>query len=69
MTYRVFDFFNESSIERQSDGSFIAKASWPEDNWVYGFILSFGKYIEVLEPKHLRDIIKNTAQEIAKIYL
>ena len=69
MTYRVFDFFNESSIERQEDGSFIAKATWPEDNWVYGFILSFGKYIEVLEPEHLRDIIKNTAQEIAKIYL
>ena len=69
MTYRVFDFFDESSIERQSDGSFIVKATWPEDNWVYGFVLSFGKYIEVLEPKHLRDIIKDTAQEIAKIYL
>ena len=69
MTYRVFDFFNESSIERLTDGSFIAEATWPEDNWVYGFILSFGKYIEVLEPEHLRDIIKNTAQEIAQIYL
>ena len=69
MTYQVFDYFNESSIERQPDGSFIVKATWPEDNWVYGFVLSFGKHIEVLEPKHLRDIIKNTAQEIAKIYL
>ena len=69
MTYRVFDYFNENSIERQRDGSFIVKAAWPEDNWVYGFILSFGKYIEVLEPKHLRDIISSTANEITKIYL
>ena len=68
MAYRVFDYFGESSVERQPDGSFIARATWREDNWVYGFILSFGEHIEVLEPKHIREIIKNKAKKIAKKY-
>lgn len=67
--YRVFDDFYESMVEKQPDGSFIAVVSWPEDAWLYGFLLSYGKYIEVLEPEHIRNIIKNEAQEITKKYL
>lgn len=67
--FRVFDDFHESMIEKQSDGSFIVTVSWPENNWLYGFILSFGKYAEVLEPEHIRNIIKNEAQTISKKYL
>ena len=29
----------------------------PEDSGMYGFILSFGEYAEVLEPEHIRSII------------
>ena len=68
MAYRVFDFFCESNVERLDDGSFIVRATWTEDNWVYGFILSFGEYIEVLEPEYLRDIIKDKSIKISKIY-
>lgn len=67
--FRVFDDFHESMIEKQSDGGFIVTVSWPENNWLYGFILSFGKYAEVLEPEHIRNIIKNEAQTISKKYL
>ena len=69
MTYRVYDDFHESIVEKQPDGSFIATVDWPEDNWLYGFILSFGKNIEVLEPVGLRGKIKDMAQDIAKKYL
>ena len=67
--YRVFDDFYESMIEKQPDGSFIVTVTWPEDIWLYGFILSFGKYIEVLEPKHVRSIIKNESEKIMQKYL
>jgi len=66
--YRVFDDFYESMVEKQPDGSFIATVTWPEDHWLYDFILSFGKHIEVLEPAHLREIIKSEAEQIAKKY-
>ena len=67
MTYRVLDEFFDA--EKQPDGSFTVTVTWPEDDWVYGFILSFGEYIEVLEPEHVREIILLKAQEIAKQYI
>jgi predicted DNA-binding transcriptional regulator YafY len=63
------DEFDDSMIELQPDGSCIVSVKWPEDNWVYGFILSFGEYLEVLEPKRIRKIIKNKLSIIGKKYL
>jgi len=69
MTYRVYDEFDESFAEKQPDGSFAVEVTWPEDDWVYGTILSYGEYIEVLEPEHIREIIKEKSQKTAKKYL
>jgi predicted DNA-binding transcriptional regulator YafY len=68
MTHRVLDEFREDMIKRQADGSFIVSVTWQEDQWVYGFLLSFGEYIEVLEPKHVQKILKSIAQKISKKY-
>jgi predicted DNA-binding transcriptional regulator YafY len=64
MTYRVLDEFAQDVEEQQPDGSFIVKVSWPEDEWVYGTILSFGEYIEVLESPHIREIVCEKARKI-----
>jgi len=69
MTYRIFDEFEENMVDIQPDGNFIATVTYPEDNWVYSFILSFGEYIEVLEPEHLRKTIQNKGQKISKNHL
>ncbi|MCL2571229.1 MAG: YafY family transcriptional regulator [Defluviitaleaceae bacterium] len=68
MTFRVHDEFDTSMVEKQPDGSYIATVTWPEDNWVYGFILSFGEYIQVLSPPHIKEIIKSKAQKIMDKY-
>ena len=69
MAYRVFDEFYEDMVEKQPDGSFLVTVTWPEDDWLYGFILSFGGHIEVLAPAHLRNTIKNEAEKIVKKYV
>ena len=69
MTYRVYDEFGESWVEKQADGGFIVTAMWPEDEWVYGTLLSYGEYLEVLEPERLRALIKEKAEMIAGKYL
>jgi predicted DNA-binding transcriptional regulator YafY len=69
MAYRVYDEFDEDFVEKQPDGSFIVSVTWPEDDWVYGTILSYGEYIEVLEPEHIREIIKNKTLKTVKKYL
>jgi predicted DNA-binding transcriptional regulator YafY len=68
MTYRIYDDFNEEYLTWQPDGSCVAVGTWPEDDWVYGWILSFGEYIEVLEPEHVRGIIREKARKIAEKY-
>ena len=68
MTYRVYDEFDEDFSEKQPDGSFLVEVTWPEDDWVYGTILSYGEYIEVLEPEHIREIIKEKSQKTANKY-
>jgi predicted DNA-binding transcriptional regulator YafY len=69
MAYRVLDEFAADVVEQTSDGSYIISVCWTEDNWVYNTILSFGEYIEVLEPMHIRDIIREKAKIIFEQYL
>lgn len=60
--------FSIEELLIQEDGSIIVQTSFPEDQWLYGFILSFGPDVEVLEPKHLRQIIQYQAERIANLY-
>ena len=64
MTYRVLDEVAAVVDEQDADGNYIVTVCWPEDNWVYGWILSFGEFIEVLEPEHVRKIIHDKARKI-----
>ena len=54
MAYRVYDEFDQSCVTRQEDGSLLVKAVFPEDQWLYGYLLSFGAGVEVLAPDALR---------------
>ncbi|NLY89683.1 MAG: YafY family transcriptional regulator [Firmicutes bacterium] len=66
--YRVYDEFEESQITPHADGSFTVRFSYPEDEWVYGLILSFGMYAEVIEPPHIREIIKERLRKALAFY-
>jgi len=68
MAYRVLDEFDEAQVSKNEDGSFTVTATWTENEWVYGAILSFGEYIEVIEPQHIKAIIKKKLQESLKKY-
>jgi predicted DNA-binding transcriptional regulator YafY len=65
---RLYDNFDDENIVKNEDGSFNLKVSLPENEWVYGFIMSLGDYAEVIEPKHIREIIKERAQKISEKY-
>ncbi|MDX9827697.1 MAG: YafY family protein [Spirochaetia bacterium] len=62
------EFYNKENLERTEDGGFIAKTRMPEDGWMYGYILSYGAFVEVLEPPHVRDTIRSMAGQISRIY-
>lgn len=59
----VTDWFG-GELEKLEDGKLLAKAVLPENNWLYGFILSFGMGVEVINPPHIRSILAKIAKEI-----
>jgi len=69
MAYRVYDDFYESSVEKQPDGSFIVSLTIEDDSWVRSFLLSYGRFIEVIEPESVRNILKEEMQIILNKYL
>jgi predicted DNA-binding transcriptional regulator YafY len=62
------EFYNREDLEPTADGGLIARTRMPEDGWLYGYILSYGAFVEVLDPPHIRDIIKSAAREIQRMY-
>lgn len=69
MAYRLYDEFDPESIFKNADGSFTATAAFPENEWVYGYVLSYGNYAEILEPQHMRETIKQKYKEGLQKYL
>lgn len=68
MAYRVYDEFKDDEITEQENGDFIAAAYMPEDTWLIGYLLSFGAYVEVIEPAYLRSILADEAKKIYEKY-
>ncbi|OOM76145.1 YafY family protein [Clostridium sp. BL-8] len=69
MAYRVYDEFAEENIVKNADGSFNTIAIFPEGDWIYGYIMSYGEYAEVVEPDYIREIIKRKFEEGLKNYI
>jgi predicted DNA-binding transcriptional regulator YafY len=65
---RVEEYFSEDQIKILKDGDIIVNVSYPEDEWVYSIILSYGEYVEVLKPPHIRKIIGEKAKKILGQY-
>lgn len=67
--YRVYDDFEKENISKSEDGDFIINVDYPENDWVYEYILSYGEFAKVLSPQYAKDIIKEKIKEMQKNYL
>jgi predicted DNA-binding transcriptional regulator YafY len=66
--YRLYDDYDDASLIQNADGTYEVLITLPEDDWVYGHILSFGNNVEVLEPPHIREIIREKMEKAAMYY-
>lgn len=64
MAYRVYDEFDKTQIQCQSNGHLIVSAKMPEDSWLIGFLLSFGTQVDILSPTYLKEVIAEQAKLI-----
>lgn len=66
--YRVYDNFEAECVTKLEDGNFKVKVEYILDDWVYGMILSYGKYAKVVEPGYMKERIRSILLETIKEY-
>ena len=68
LAYRIYEEFNEEQIERLDNGDFKVTLYYPEDDWLYSYLLSFGPGLEVLAPMHTRREFKARLEKMLANY-
>ncbi|MDR1538821.1 MAG: YafY family transcriptional regulator [Clostridiales bacterium] len=58
----------EGWIIESPDGGYEISASVSEGEWLYGYILSFGEHARVIEPAHVRNVIKERLKNAVEVY-
>lgn len=64
VSYRVYDEFDGEEISILPDGSLEVSSAIPEDNWIYGNLLSYGEQVEILSPERIRQTVGLLAKAI-----
>lgn len=67
--YRVKDDFLEQDISYDGDKNLIVTLNFPENEWLYGYILSYGSFATVIEPEYIVENIKKRLQKNLNNYL
>ena len=65
---RVEDIFELGQIHELDTGEFMVTAEFPESDWYLALILSFGEYVEVVEPPEVRTEIHRRIAEMMDRY-
>lgn len=68
LAHRVYDEFEEGRVEKCEDGSYIVSMAFIEDEWLYGYLLSFGPFARVIEPEHVREQLQRLLTDMQKNY-
>lgn len=68
IAYKVYDEFQEQYIKRLEDGTLEVTFRYQLSDWTFLYLLSFGEYVEIIEPVEARRILKEKAQKIFSMY-
>ena len=68
VTYRIYDEFNADEIIKNADGSYLISVDWPDDEWLYGYLLSFGASVQIISPQSVQNNLLQKVEGIKKIY-
>ncbi|MCI8946426.1 MAG: YafY family transcriptional regulator [Lachnospiraceae bacterium] len=68
IAYKVYDEFQEQYIQRLDDGTLEVTFRYRLSDWTFLYLLSFGEYVEIIEPVEARTILKEKARKIFSMY-
>ncbi len=68
IAYKVYDEFQEKYIKKIDDGTLEVTFRYQLSDWTFLYLLSFGEYVEIIEPVEARNILKEKAKKIFSMY-
>ena len=68
IAYKVYDEFQEKYIKKLDDGTLEVTFKYQLSDWTFLYLLSFGEYVEIIEPVEARNILKEKAKKIFSMY-
>lgn len=68
IAYKVYDEFQEKYIKKLDDGTLEVSFRYQLNEWTFLYLLSFGEYVEIIEPAQAREVLKGKVQKILSIY-
>ena len=68
MKSRVEDVFNKEDVAVLDTGEFLVTATFPEKEWLFSLIFSFGEHIEILAPEEMRQKMATKLKLMAEKY-
>lgn len=66
--YRLYDDFDIDMIQDNGDGTYTIEVYYPIEEWVYGYLLSYGTCLKVIEPENIRHIINEKVSKMKSYY-
>ena len=66
--YRVYDEFFEENIAKKENENFEITTEIFENEWLYGYLLSFGEHLKVLKPARIREILAKKIEKMRENY-
>ncbi len=68
MRTKVEDSFDRENIEILNTGELIVTAQFPEKEWYFAMIFSFGEHVEVLGPEKVRRAVASRIKSMHEKY-
>lgn len=68
IAYKVYDEFQEKYIKKLDNGTLEVAFRYQLSDWTFLYLLSFGEYVEIIEPVEARIILREKAQKILSMY-
>lgn len=68
IAYKVYDEFQDKYIKKLDDGTLEVTFRYQLSDWTFLYLLSFGEYVEIIEPIEARNILKEKASKILSMY-
>lgn len=66
--FRLYDDFDIDMIKNNGDNTYTINVYYPEEEWVYSYILSFGTYVRVVSPENVKNIIGERTSKMKSFY-